>query len=284
MAKTDETGKKRQRSPNYPAVNLEDAIGRLKRLYDADGRPGAPMATAVKHFGFSGPHGQAMTIVSALKKFGLIEDKAGRIVPSPLGLDIMEFKPGQERYEVAIRDAACKPDIYSELVETYREHGRLPSDEALRPELITDKGFNPKAVDGFLVDFRKSMEFAGLLEENELKLPPAQGEDNEAKTQIRRAPEEKGPAWTRDVLSPPPSQQRRPPMQTGTKEATLPLDTGAVFITWPEHISPDEIEDVESWLEVILRKIKRSADHKRMSAKDQATEHRIEDHKEAEEQ
>ena len=48
-------------------------------------------------------------------------------------------------------------------------------------------------------------------------------------------------------------------MSSGTKEATLPLDTGMLYIAWPENIRPDEIEDVENWMQMMIRKMKRSA-------------------------
>jgi hypothetical protein len=37
--------------------------------YDADKRAGAPIDAALKHMGFSTKHGQALAVLSALKKF-----------------------------------------------------------------------------------------------------------------------------------------------------------------------------------------------------------------------
>src|SRR5262245_19912970 len=148
--------KARRRSPNYPAMSLPDAIEKLKLLYRADGKAGAVLDEALKRMGFGSAHGQAIARVSALRKFGLVEDNDGRIVPTPLGVDIVEFPPGHERYNAAIITAALGPAIYRELVQRHAGHGNIPSDDSLRPELITDKDFNPNAVDGFLKDFRAS--------------------------------------------------------------------------------------------------------------------------------
>jgi hypothetical protein len=63
--------KSRQRSPNYPAIGLRAAIEKVRLLYDADKKAGAPIDVALSHMGFSKRHGQAMTILSALKKFRL---------------------------------------------------------------------------------------------------------------------------------------------------------------------------------------------------------------------
>ena len=40
--------KTRHRSPNYPAVNLENAVKRVRELYKADGKAGAPRESAVR--------------------------------------------------------------------------------------------------------------------------------------------------------------------------------------------------------------------------------------------
>ena len=36
------------------------------------------------------------------------------------------------------------------------------------------------------------------------------------------------------------------------------LPEGEVFLQWPEPLSPESYEDFESWLNLILRKVKRS--------------------------
>jgi len=53
---TDQKATK-HRSPNYPAISLPIAIGNVAKLYKEDGRGGAVLAEAVKHFGFGSPHG-----------------------------------------------------------------------------------------------------------------------------------------------------------------------------------------------------------------------------------
>lgn len=171
MSATAEPHKKaRNRSPNYPAVGLENAVERVKKLWAADGKAGSPRDAAVKHIGFSSSHGQAMTVLSALVKFGLVEEKGGRILPTARAVDIITFAESHDRHRSAIKDAALKPSIYAELVNKFAASGQIPSDGTLRAELIADMGFNPKAVDGFVADFRRSLEFAGLLDGNQLLL------------------------------------------------------------------------------------------------------------------
>src|SRR6267154_1956827 len=147
-------GKKaRQRSPNYPAIGLKAAIEKVRLLYDADKRAGAPIDAALKRMGFSTKHGQALAVLSALKKFGLVDESSGRIVPTQRTVDLLNFPDQDARKIRAIRDAALSPEIYRELYEQYKSTG-IPSEETLRAELIADKHFNPNAVEDFIRDFK----------------------------------------------------------------------------------------------------------------------------------
>lgn len=153
--------RKRQRSPNFPAVGLPEAIERLNKFMAIDGRAGAPPEIAVKHIGFTSAHGAAMSVLAALKRFGLVEDKNGRVVPTQRGIEINSLPAAHERRAKAIREAALAPSIYAELIEQYRATG-LPHDETLAGELVADRGFNSNGVKDFIKGFRETLDFAGL--------------------------------------------------------------------------------------------------------------------------
>lgn len=159
----EEDGKKpRHRSPNYPMVGLREAVDRLRRFYEKDGKAGAPPKIAATHIGFTKPHGQAMSVISALKKFGLIEEgQNGRLVPSQRGIEILNLSEGDPRRTKALAEAATSPDAYVDLIGEYRQTG-LPANETLESELVTYKKFNPKSVTAFVRDFKDSLEFAGI--------------------------------------------------------------------------------------------------------------------------
>lgn len=169
--------KKRHRSPNYPAVSLRDAIDRLKKFVSTDGKAGAKSDMAAKHIGFAAAHGWAYSVLSALKKYGLVEEKDGRVVPTPRGLEIVSLPEKDERRLAAIRQAAVLPPIYAELIEQYRVSG-LPSDETLEGELKAYRGFNPNTVKDFLNGFKETLEFAGLTDISVL------GSDSKAEAEV----------------------------------------------------------------------------------------------------
>jgi hypothetical protein len=153
--------KKRQRSPNYPTVGLREAIERTKKFYDTDGKAGASPEMAARHIGYSTAHGEAYSVLSALKKFGLVEDKAGRVVPTSSAIEILNLPANDPRRLDAIRKAALAPSIYADLIKEYRDTG-LPAPDTLEGELIAYKGFNPNAVKMFLAAFKETLDFAGL--------------------------------------------------------------------------------------------------------------------------
>lgn len=153
--------KVRQRSPNYPTVGLPEAIERVRKLFEADGRAGVPTEVAAKHIGYATAHGQAYSVLSALKKFGLLDEGKGRVSLSQRAIELLNLPATDPRRVQAVKDAALSPPIYRELVEQHAKTG-LPGDESLEAELVTYRNFNPKVVAGFVRDFRATLEFAGL--------------------------------------------------------------------------------------------------------------------------
>lgn len=164
-----ESKKPRHRSPNYPTVGLREAVTRVRKLYEADGKAGAPAELAAVHIGFAKPHGQAMSVLAALKKFGLVSEVNGRWAPSQRAIEILNLPETDERRQKALHGAALSPEIYRQLVEAHRETG-WPKNDVLESELVTYRNFNPNSVGEFVKDLRDSLEFAGLSDLSALDL------------------------------------------------------------------------------------------------------------------
>ncbi len=153
--------KPRHRSPNYPGISLRAAVAKIEALYKADGLAPSPKLAALKHMGYEKLHSEAGRTLSALKSFGLVEETVERIKLLQRGIEIVARPQGDPTRAKALRDAAVSPEIYQQLLEEYRTSG-LPSDASLKSDLITVRKFNPTAVDGFVRDFRDTLEFSGL--------------------------------------------------------------------------------------------------------------------------
>src|SRR5438105_1253530 len=67
--------KKRERSPDYPALDLATALERAVVLYDKHGMHWGAMALVFKHWGYSKGSSSGLLDAAALMKYGLLEDK-----------------------------------------------------------------------------------------------------------------------------------------------------------------------------------------------------------------
>lgn len=157
-AKKDQ--KPRHRSPNYPSMGLRFAVAKITALFKADGLAPSPKGAALKHMGYEKLHSEAARALSALKSYGLIEETADRIKLTQRAIEIVVRSEDDDRRQAAIRAAAFGPEIYRELAEQYRP--KLPSDASLKADLVAIRKFNPRAVDGFIRDFKDTLDFAGL--------------------------------------------------------------------------------------------------------------------------
>jgi len=293
-----EEKKKRQRSPNFPAVGLREAIERLNRFMEQDGRAGAPPDIAARHIGFTSAHGLAMSVLAALKRFGLVEDKDGRVVPTQRGIEINSLPANHEKRIRAIRDAALSPPIYAELIEQHKATG-LPHDETLEGELVAYKGFNPNGVKEFIKGFRETLEFAGLsdvrvlgsdlgeqkpkfkvgdwvqVEVNGVLALPAQqriaGFYDDEHVYLEGSPN--GVPVAQLVPAETPTREdglnTLPPVKPlEVKGASKPgvvmrqdvfsITEGDVILRWPTPLSADSIAEIKAWLAIAERKISRS--------------------------
>jgi hypothetical protein len=167
MADEDDAddGKKRVRSPKYPTVSLEMAIGRAQIFWDKEKRNTVPVPVAVKHWGYQSKSSGGMKTVAALINFGLMDDKGSGderkvfLTDAAMRILLDTRADSSERWRL-IREAALKPKIYQDVLANYP--AGLPSDDTLRHFLIFDKEFNEDAVDGFIKDFRATLVYAKL--------------------------------------------------------------------------------------------------------------------------
>ena len=295
MADEQDARKERHRSPNYPAVSLPEAVERVRKLVKEDGKAGAPTEIAAKHIGYSSAHGSALSTLAALKKFALVTENAGRIVPTQRALEILNLPEGDPRRRAALRDAALSPSIYRELVEYYKESG-LPGEESLQAELKTYRGFNPKAVAAFVTDFIDSLNFAGINVSNALDSEPkAEKETTNVKVGDYVQWEPNGilqfrePRRVREItdgyafvdgsptgmpiaevtVEQPPANLNKPHLvpragtvgsggSAGMRQDVFSVTEGDVVLSWPASLTADSIQEIKDWLKIAERKIIRS--------------------------
>ncbi len=147
---------KRTRSPNYPRVSLRDAIKQVTQVYEEEGRRPASDEDVATDLGYNTLNGTSRGVLSALKKYGLLERAGDGFKVSNEAVALIELPPTDAERTVAVRRVAFRPTLFAELYEKYRYD--LPGDKNLRHFLIT-KGFNPKTTDEVIRVYRDTLKF-----------------------------------------------------------------------------------------------------------------------------
>lgn len=243
----EESKKATHRSPNYPSISLPYAVDRAKTLYEKDRRAGAPIDVALKHLGYNSRNGAALRVLAALRTFGLTEERDGRIFVSPSALDVLVYPDSDERRKRPLRDCALKPAAYQKVYDRYKDG--LPSDETIKAELIREFGFNDKVVDSFLNDFKATLDFAGV-KFGDSAQDATQNTENSAQPVSRIIAahgESRGHSYGQGI-------------GVGMNSDTFTLDEGQVVLQWPAKMSPESYDDFKAWLDVMAKRIKRSAE------------------------
>jgi hypothetical protein len=235
----------KSRSPNYPAISLQEAIEKASIFFNKQPRHAAGVEVLAGFWGYKPKSSTFMVILAALRSFGLLEDVpngAHRLVKlTPRALDIVaDYKPGEPQHGDAIKKAALTPKIHNELWVRYGPD--LPSADELRRYLVRERGFTDKAVGEFIDEYKQTIAFAKLTKDDKI-VPAGEGVAEQDQEEAKHDS---------------PVKLRRRAMQAGTKEDVFTLDEGQVVLQWPEQLSKESFDDFESWLQLVIRKAKRS--------------------------
>lgn len=245
------------RSPNYPQISLAKAIDLTAKLYDKAHTHKASSAVVASSLGYNGLNGASLGVISALKKYGLIEgvgDNEFKISKDGLSI-IVDPKSSTDRATAIIR-AAFRPALFAEL---RTEYGDKPpkSDDFLRAFLLK-RGFVQSVVDTPIRTYRETMDLVdsaqAVLGEASQGLEPRAGYEEEEEVDaapiaaMREAPVPAAPLAT-------PVPQ---PLVADTVNDVYKLPDGRAFVlSWPAKITADEYEDFEAWISLLQRKLKR---------------------------
>lgn len=143
------------RSPRYPRISLDSAIGYARRLYDEAHRASVDVDTAARLMGFSGRSGASQIALGAVRQFGLVDGLRGSVRISDLAMRILQPSSADEE-EDAWNEAAFSPEIYDAVVAEF--DGELPkSDEPLKAYLIRSRGFSKAGADDCITTLRSTL-------------------------------------------------------------------------------------------------------------------------------
>lgn len=240
----EKTKKSVKRSPNFPGMDLQNAIVLAKKIYDADGRAGTLRATVLKHWGYKSEHGMARMTISALKKFNLIEEEKNTIKLTRQA-EIIFISKDEKKIKPVIKECALSPIIYKKLWEQYFESG-LPSDASLRDKLVFEFDFNEKSVDGFLADFRATLEYAELKPGQKLHTDSTLENLNEFENDIDSIEEEE--TETKKIVEKPKTKIE----DQKIKEYLIPRKGDKLALLKLEKpVSNEDIDLIVKWLDLL---------------------------------
>ena len=243
----------RERSPAYPFISLKTAIERVTAFEGKFGRHGSPLDKAGLAWGYKADSSQAAQTLSALKYFGLVE-YSGPTSERAVNLseDARNYLRAQQtsiKNEI-IKACALRPKA----MRTYwaRWGAIRPITEICLDQLIIKDGFVETAAKTFLKVYDETIAFAVLSDAD--KMEGIGGDDQEDAP----PPPPGGQMHTPNQVNQQNAPQMRVHLVTGTKQDTFSLEEGQVVLQWPDRLSAESYEDFESWIQLQLKKIKRS--------------------------
>lgn len=148
----------KQRSPNYPSVGLTEALSLTEKVYAEHGRDTVTREEAAQAFGYTVLSGRARLKLSAVLKFGLLEQSNGGVRVADDYMAIKLADPNSPEKLNALRRAACRFELIPELLET---HGTA-SVGALKRHLMLEREFTEDGADTFIPAFRDTVSLAKL--------------------------------------------------------------------------------------------------------------------------
>ena len=230
------------RSPNYPKLNLKNALEKGRMVYDKEHRHPATRAVVAMDMGYQSLNGASLSVLGALKRYNIMENKEDGWAISEDAVALFELPEGESEWNSALLRCAFAPPLFSEMRDAFP--GKLPGDNNLRHWLVNKK-FLPNAATGIIRIYQENMELVkpALLDYDGIGQTPKTNEDNAVNQPSTRAEH----TQVADSL----------PASGGMKSDVFTLEEGAVTLQWPGKLSPEGVKDLESWLQLFIRKVKR---------------------------
>lgn len=284
------------RAPKCPSISLEDAIQRVKKIYNIEVRGVFDDETAVRHMGYNGLNGASRQTLGACRAYGLIEGRAGDLAVSDNAVTIIadEGLPNQTDRNESLDNALKHNPVFRELANRFGKGG---SDLSISAYLQKTYSFKPDAAEKVARNYIDSAAIA-LHETEGYDDPDDDGNDLED-VDIAIGDTVQWTSQGVDMFSPPKkvraidnsgewlfveNEKTGVPMSEvtviesvdsggspptldlpevdstpakGTMKDIFSTTEGEFVIQWPEKMSADTYEDFTDWLKLQHRKIGR---------------------------
>jgi hypothetical protein len=150
----------RVRSPNYPALSLPDAVARVRDVHKQQQTTPEPRDVVVRHMGYNSSNGRALKALSALLKYGFLEEVPNEgLKVSDRAVSILYPDPSDPSAKAkALVAASREPALFADIMDRWK--GARPSPESLEAFLVR-KGFNLNSIEQVARAFYATLDLVG---------------------------------------------------------------------------------------------------------------------------
>lgn len=141
------------RSPNFPSMPLGDAIDAIKKVHAAEGRSKMPRLSAVKPLGYTSINGRSLSVLGALKAYGLIDGRGDELRISQEGFTLANAPSNSDEYREALIACFRAPPAF----QRFAEEDEGASADTLKWKL-QKVGFQPDSAERLVRVYRESRE------------------------------------------------------------------------------------------------------------------------------
>lgn len=243
---------KRDRSPRFPYIGLRKSIEKIEVLYAKVRRGDALVRDIARDWGLSPTSSSTVRIIAALQAFGLVEDSGTgekrKLRLTEDGVRVLsDQRPGVR--EELLAKAALRPTAIAEYARRWAD-GR-PDDSHAISLLQFDGAFTEEAARIFLRVFDETSAYFPKMESSD-DSDTGSPEKDAIGLSIDLPKAAPKPA---NILPKEPSDS----IDDNYMLDVFSLDEGKATLTWPKILSPESAQDLEDWLTLLLRKIKRNS-------------------------
>jgi len=244
MTDTREAAGQRDRSPAFPVLALEAALGKLaefethyKRTPARPEKVGEAWDIKTKAY--------ADRIAAALRYFGLLEyqgsGKDRNIVVSENGRKYLRAQQDELKREIA-KGAALRP---KQIAKHWNDWGADRPADAACLDVLMEEGFSEGGARDFLKVYDATITYAKLSNSDK---SPVLGDDVD---------DESEPSMQEATFNAAPKPDPQPAVRPMTLHEQFALDEGDVTLSYPAELSAESFKDLEDRLQIILRGAKR---------------------------
>ena len=227
----------RQRSPNYPGVDLETAIELVKVLYGAVSRGQFTPTDAATAWGYGGPSGPARVRIAALRQYGLLDGQRGENPRlSRRALTFALRNQSSQEYKTSLSEAALTPTIFRELQDTMAD----ATDSVLKEYLIIDRNFTDDGAERVIEVYRATMLLTEL--DNSADISGLYNDETPVEDKEDISHPESSPHWTANPVT--------AKVTSGSFSIPIPLDSERIAtVTLPMDMSDADWKRLDRILE-----------------------------------